>query len=174
MIRPSKFRFPDKTAETAKSFSLIAFEIAYKQCDCIVAHNMEFDIEIILAEIERNRTEILSRAPQCFTLFQPVYERVSNIERYCTMRKGTNICNIAIPSKTEGKPPRKKWPKLSELHSHLFNGEQAKGLHNSFIDVMICLKCYLKMTAGKPTVSPATPSLLFLYAIRNSKRVRHS
>ena len=154
--------------------ALIAFEIAYKQCDCIVAHNMEFDIEIILAEIERNRTEILSRAPQCFTLFQPVYERVSNIERYCTMRKGTNICNIAIPSKTEGKPPRKKWPKLSELHSHLFNGEQAKGLHNSFIDVMICLKCYLKMTAGKPTVSPATPSLLFLYAIRNSKRVRHS
>jgi hypothetical protein len=40
-----------------------------------------------------------------------------------------------------------KWPRLSELHKHLFH-EEATGLHNSMMDVLVCLKCYLKMTTG--------------------------
>lgn len=136
--------------------ALIEFEQAYKQCKCIVAHNMDFDMEMIFVEIERNRLEISQRASQCFTLFQPVYERINNIERYCTMRKGTNMCNIITPG-LDGKPPRKKWPKLSELYSFLFNGEKAEGLHNSLIDVMVCLKCFLKMKGYDMNISLFPP-----------------
>ena len=34
-----------------------------------------------------------------------------------------------------------KYPKLSELHAKLFT-EDVKGLHNSLIDVFVCLRCY--------------------------------
>jgi len=124
---------------------LNAFKIAYNNCDVLVAHNIEFDMELIAIEIQRNREEIMKRSPDCFMLFNPIYERIKNIERYCTMLKGINICNIKTESITEGKPPRKKWPKLNELHEFLFYGEKVEGLHNSMVDVNATLKCYLKM-----------------------------
>jgi hypothetical protein len=41
----------------------------------------------------------------------------------------------------------KKWPKLSQLYFALF-GENPDGLHNSMMDVLVCLRCYLKMRHG--------------------------
>lgn len=38
----------------------------------------------------------------------------------------------------------KKFPKLSELHMHLF-GYVPENLHNSMIDSMVCLRCFLKI-----------------------------
>lgn len=38
----------------------------------------------------------------------------------------------------------KKFPKLSELHQHLF-GYIPENLHNSLIDVLVCLRCFLKL-----------------------------
>ena len=126
---------------------LIDFYHAYKYADYIIAHNIDFDEEMILIELKRNHKEILSRSPECFTVFNKTYERIANVQRYCTMRKGINICNIfTVPE--EGKAPRKKWPRLSELHEKLFNGEAVEGLHNSMVDVMTCLKCYMKMSGA--------------------------
>lgn len=124
---------------------IYAFYNAYKQCNSLIAHNIDFDKEMIMIEIERNRELIMSCVPDCFRLFQPMYERLNNIDKYCTMRNGINICNIILESKIEGRPPRKKWPKLIELHMKLFDGEKIHGLHNSLIDVIVCLKCYLQM-----------------------------
>ena len=39
----------------------------------------------------------------------------------------------------------KKKPKLIELYKHLFNNKEVDGLHNSMMDVLVCLQCYLKM-----------------------------
>jgi|LauGreDrversion4_2_1035121.scaffolds.fasta_scaffold117908_1 DNA polymerase-3 subunit epsilon len=121
------------------------FYEAYMFCDGIVAHNMNFDEQMIMIELERNRPEIMKKAPYCFMIFNAMYEKVHGIERYCTMRKGIEICNIMVESKTEGKPASKKWPKLNELYKKLFDGETVSGLHNSMIDVLVCLRCYLKM-----------------------------
>ena len=123
---------------------LILFAEAYKMADCIVAHNLEFDQEMVTIEVERNRAEILWRAPHVTTLFQPFHEKVRNLEKYCTMKHGTPICNLVTVS-DNGAPPRQKWPKLSELYEHLFDGEKVDGLHNAMVDVKTCLKCYLKM-----------------------------
>ena len=51
---------------------------------------------------------------------------------YCTMMSTTKLCKL------------NKWPKLEELHRFLFK-EDAKGLHNSMIDVIVCLRCYIKV-----------------------------
>jgi hypothetical protein len=122
------------------------FYDAYVNCDVLVAHNMvKFDIEMIKIEIERNRAEILSTFPCVFTTFNDTYEKIHNIERYCTMYKGISICNILVESKIPGKPPTKKYPRLLELYQHLFVGETANGLHDSMVDTLVCLRCYLKM-----------------------------
>jgi DNA polymerase III epsilon subunit-like protein len=126
---------------------LIDFYQAYKYADCLVAHNIYFDEEMIMIELKRNHKEILQRLPDCLVMFNKTYERIGNIENYCTMMKGTNICNILVINE-EGKLPKKKWPKLNELYGKLFNGEVVDGLHNSMVDVMTCLKCYMKMEYG--------------------------
>ena len=124
------------------------FYEAYMFCEGLVAHNMDFDEKMILVELERNREAVLAKAPYCFMTFNPMYEKVHGIERYCTMKKGTDICNILVESKMPGRPPSKKWPKLNELYGKLFDGETVDGLHNSMIDVLTCLRCYLKMRHG--------------------------
>ena len=124
------------------------FYEAYMFCEGLVAHNMDFDEKMILVELERNREAVLAKAPYCFMTFNPMYEKVHGIERYCTMKKGTDICNILVESKTAGRPPSKKWPKLNELYGKLFEGATVDGLHNSMIDVLTCLRCYLKMRHG--------------------------
>ena len=124
------------------------FYEAYMFCEGLVAHNMDFDEKMILVELERNRPAIMEKAPYCFMTFNPMYEKVHGIERYCTMRKGTDMCNILVESKMPGRPPSKKWPKLIELYGKMFDGATVEGLHNSMVDVLTCLRCYLKMRHG--------------------------
>ena len=129
------------------------FYEAYMFCNGLVAHNMDFDEKAISISMVRYRDRILEKSPHLFSCFQPMYEKIHHIERYCTMKQGTNICNILVASHIEGKPPRKKWPRLSELHQHLFPNETLKGLHNSMTDVLVCLRCYLKMRHNHDTGS---------------------
>jgi DNA polymerase-3 subunit alpha len=118
------------------------FYDAYVSADVLVAHNFDFDEKMILVELERNRERML---PECLSLFHTSIEKLRNVDRYCTMKQGTALCNILVDSNDPGKPPRKKWPKLSELYVKLFDEPAPDGLHNSLVDVMVTLKCYLKM-----------------------------
>jgi DNA polymerase III epsilon subunit-like protein len=121
---------------------LDSFYKAYMQAEVIVAHNIEFDEKMICIELQRNRKEILDKVPYCFTIFNKIYENLKGVQRYCTMKNGTELCAIIVESKLI-----KKWPKLSELHKKLFD-EVPDGLHNSMVDVNACLRCYLKMRHG--------------------------
>tara|TARA_B110000879_G_scaffold208890_1_gene295388 strand:- start:1038 stop:1760 length:723 start_codon:yes stop_codon:yes gene_type:complete len=124
------------------------FYEAYMFCEGIVAHNLDFDEKMVMVELERNRPAIMEKAPYCFMTFNTMYEKVHGIDRYCTMKKGTEICNILVESKYPGRAPSKKWPKLIELYGILFDGATVEGLHNSMVDVLTCLRCYLKMRHG--------------------------
>ena len=140
---------------------LYDFYKAYKMCQGIVGHNLEFDTKMISVEVQRNQVALIEHGfADCLNLFQPMYEKINNIDRYCTMRMSIKLCNIAFPlshvqavqavqasshSTTTEQKPRLKFPKLSELHQKLFGGEMPANLHNSMIDVEVCLRCYLKM-----------------------------
>jgi len=119
---------------------LAQFYEAYILCDCLVAHNMEFDTSLIKIELERNKERFLANAPYCLSLFNTNNEHVRRLERYCTMIKGTALCNIMDNGR---RTP--KWPRLVELYSKLFDGQVPDGLHDSMVDTMACLKCYLKL-----------------------------
>lgn len=113
----------------------------YSSCNCIVAHNMKFDTTMIRIELERNDAPNELR-----NLMNPQYEENLKINRYCTMMHSIDLCAIqvnAINKKGENYTYR-KWPKLSELHQYLF-GYIPDGLHDSMVDVEVCLKCYLQL-----------------------------
>lgn len=113
----------------------------YSTCNCIIAHNMKFDTSMIRIELERHDAPAELR-----NLMNQDYEKKTNKIRYCTMMNSIELCAIRVDAiNKKGEPfTYYKWPKLSELHQCLF-GYVPDGLHDSMVDVEVCLKCYLKL-----------------------------
>lgn len=99
--------------------------------DIIIGHNIAFDKQLLMVECMR------ANIRQRFTIHG------LRKEEYCTMKKGTDICQI-VKTNANG-TTYFKYPTLSELHLKLF-AEEPQGVHNAFIDVLICLRCYLQIT----------------------------
>lgn len=135
--------------------ALDCFYDCYTMSNTVIAHNMAFDSAMVKIELERNKEEIELLAYYCFNLFDATFEQSRGIDRFCTMRYSTNICNIMVsrgPSVKDIQDPNvpvkipakyKKWPTLLEFHQHLFNSVP-ENLHNSIVDVLVCLRCFLK------------------------------
>jgi len=109
--------------------------------NCVVAHNLHFDSRMIRSEVKRHYNELLYTSQRSIQLFNKTYCDASNIELYCTMLASKPFCDLKIESKY-GKFYQ-KFPKLSELHETLF-GTIPENLHNSLIDSLVCLKCFMK------------------------------
>lgn len=93
----------------------------FKKADYIVGHNIEFDKNILGAEIIRmGLPDIMDSKP---TL--------------CTMKASTDYC--AIPGRYGY-----KYPNLQELHTKLF-GKRFKDAHNSASDIAATEKCFWKL-----------------------------
>jgi len=107
--------------------SINNFNNILMKSDIIVGHNIEFDKKMIMVESLRNGIE------QKFILNE------NRINEYCTMKRNIKFCNIKAISKKGYEYT--KYPKLSELHNILF-GVIPKGLHDSLVDVLFCLRCY--------------------------------
>ena len=120
--------------------ALLEFQKEYMLCNMIVAHNIQFDREMIRVEMERNREQILTFDTNM--VFNAEYEKSVNKEIYCTMQMGRNVCKIESLTKT-GKTYFKS-PKLIELYEHVF-GMSPKDLHNSLVDTYVCLRCFVKL-----------------------------
>ena len=97
------------------------FNLCLDLCDLVIGHNISFDIQKISAECLRHNIP--------FSLKKPIV---------CTMKSTTQMCKL----------PRMKWPNLNELHCKLFN-ETVPYLHNSIIDVIVCLRCYYWIVYNK-------------------------
>ena len=92
-----------------------------KICDYVVAHNIEFDIEIL------GHYFIKTYGANPF----------SKKKMICTMKSTVDFCKI---SNNYGY----KYPKLSELYFKLF-GFEVTNSHNAEIDVLHTLKCFKKL-----------------------------
>jgi DNA polymerase-3 subunit epsilon len=119
--------------------ALYEFYHAYMSCDRVIAHNLNFDKNMIELEILRNY-ECLRTIPDSPFLFNDMFNSVNNVDTYCTMQKTRKFCNITINGKYG---PYTKAPRMCELHDKLFNFVP-ENLHDAMVDTMTCLKCYLK------------------------------
>lgn len=92
--------------------------------DTVIAHNMAFDLPVLMCEVTRANV---------------VLPRFAH-KMACTMQLGMDICKIPSPHGHNSH----KWPRLSELHEHLF-GVGFNGAHSALSDAEACFRCYVKM-----------------------------
>jgi DNA polymerase-3 subunit epsilon len=103
--------------------------------DLVVAHNMEFDKKVLLAELYRcNKLQYVDTVSFA-------------IKYYCTMQESILLCNIKSYTRVQ-KKEFIKFPSLLELCRHLF-GYDPKKLHNALNDVIICFQCFYKIKFDK-------------------------
>jgi len=150
------------------------FFVAYMKCDCIVAHNLQFDSEVVRKEMWRNR-DVLKRKirnPERVNMMCGVFTKKFNdayhIDMFCTMKNTVELCGIDYVAKPNAKNVvkevlgeivdavlgevtvpatnnRKKFPRLNELYGKLFDTPLPGDMHNSIVDVLVCLRCFLKV-----------------------------
>lgn len=82
----------------------------------VVAHNVDFDDNVLQAEMFRANELFLQRD-------------WSLIPKFCTMKTTTNS----------------KWPRLIELYTRLFPGEEPLTQHRAASDAEMCARCYFQV-----------------------------
>jgi DNA polymerase III epsilon subunit-like protein len=116
----------------------------WEKAHLIVAHNISFDLNMIQVELLRLSSKNLLK----YTGYSNKIHKSTNL--YCTMQESINLCNLV----TKDKYGRDyvKFPKLSELHETLFSTTPSN-LHNSFNDVIVCLRCFYKLKFDKDIIA---------------------
>ena len=109
----------------------------FDSADHIVGHNVSFDINMIKAELQRF---IMNSSDK--KLEDYLTKINTSTKFYCTMQETIELC--AIEMKDKFGRPYKKFPKLVELYQKMF-GVTPRGLHNSLNDVIVCLRCFIKL-----------------------------
>lgn len=135
IVRPEGFEIPKAASDVhgitteialAEGQSLLdvifAFGTDLNQSDCVVGHNLDYDLHVLGAEYVRlgYDSRIMFARP---TL--------------CTMQATIDYCNI--PS-TYGP----KWPKLMELYTKLF-GNGFDGAHDAMADIVATKECFFEL-----------------------------
>ena len=103
------------------------FNILLNNADLVIGHNISFDKRMIMVE--------------CIRTFISQYFTIDGVRKpeYCTMKNSIELCNIKKISKSGEE--YLKFPSLTELHNKLFD-KTPKSVHNSMVDVLLCLRCY--------------------------------
>lgn len=103
--------------------ALLHFINAMQDCKVLIAHNMNFDFNVIAAEMTRIKM---------FSPNKPI--------KFCTMMNTINIVKAPYPNGKKGN----KFPSLKELHYHLF-GIDFDGAHDAGFDVAATAKCFFEL-----------------------------
>ena len=120
--------------------ALNAFYTYYMNVQYVVAHNLDFDREMIQLEIIRNFESFkMEKFTDIWVLFNEAFNKMWGIKTCCTMHIGKFECKLSNKNGFGY-----KMPKLVELHNHLF-GKTPSNLHDSLTDCYVCLKCFIKM-----------------------------
>ncbi len=118
--RNAKTKAP-KAIKTSLEIALEDLKNDLSNAHYLVAHNVEYDKNVLKGEAERNEFSI----------------GIGDVQTICTMKLATKYCKI----RNNGKY---KWPKLTELYECLFK-EQIEEKHEAEYDTEICLKCFKQM-----------------------------
>jgi len=115
----------------------------YSTADKIVAHNISFDINMILAELYRYPEKTRSQKSTKNYFIEIVKNSYS--QHYCTMQNSKLLCNLITNSKYTNMTYL-KYPRLSETCFTLFgNTPNPDNMHDALNDSIICLWCFSKL-----------------------------
>lgn len=112
--------------EAAEQFGLLL-----RQANLVVCHNFAFDWAYVYQMMERNLDGLSDLARSAFYLDLP---------NHCTMRDKAVVKMCGLLNKAN----RPKWPKLVELHTHLFE-EPFDGAHDAYADITATKRCFFEL-----------------------------
>jgi DNA polymerase III epsilon subunit-like protein len=140
---------------------------AFDQCTTLVAHNIQFDVNLVCSELKRL---ILNATGADREKYLEVYNKLMGITPETaplivdTMVLGTLVCDlwpykfvrdsngvVLLDANGEkqkeyfNRPRSPKSPNLEEAHIALFNQQPYGQLHNALVDVAVCLRVYMKL-----------------------------
>ena len=106
------------------------FNTAVEAAAVVVAHNLQFDMSVVSAEMVRLQLSWHSPPKR----------------QFCTMKSDAvaRYCGIPALGGRYNHRQRYKWPKLVELHRRLF-GEDFTGAHNALNDVRALARCFFEL-----------------------------
>lgn len=113
--------------------------------DLIIAHNIDFDINMIIVELYRSAMD--AKKSHIKEINLQVTVQLQYMNRYCTMKNSMELCNIKKFSKTTGNE-YVKFPTLTETYHKLFN-VKPNNMHNSLNDIYACFRCFYKLKYKK-------------------------
>ena len=149
---------------------MMDFIHSFNQAKFVVGHNVQFDINVVLAELtlllrEENESEKLDEEET--EIVKEVMKRLLHPHNnYCTMQHAKPECKLpkltyskegelvidlitkkeVIDEKLDFKGQRKmRNPKLEIAHEILFQQKQNGKAHDAFVDVAICLRIFMKL-----------------------------
>jgi DNA polymerase III epsilon subunit-like protein len=116
----------------------------FRNSDLLVGHNISFDINMVKVELLRLIYECnLNISKDEIKSYKYDLHFLTNYKNiFCTLQGSVELCNIKSINKF-GKEYI-KFPKLLELHQKLFESTP-NNLHNSFNDILVTLRCYMKL-----------------------------
>jgi len=125
-------------------YALKEFFYYLRNADKLVGHNVSFDINMI--KIELLRIIYLHKYKSSKMKITEIKTNLHYLTNYknvvCTLQESIELCDIKAIDKY-GKTYT-KWPRLLELHQKLFQ-TTPNNLHNSFNDILVTLRCFVKM-----------------------------
>ena len=139
------------------NFEEIVEELAedFQGADCLVAHNISFDMNILKTELMRcllrikdsSRNMVITRSVEkkkkvVSNFLASLVDEQNSKPKFCTMKESIQLCRIVRINKLGYR--YLKFPKLIELHQSLFKCEP-RNLHNALNDILICLRCFCKL-----------------------------
>jgi DNA polymerase III epsilon subunit-like protein len=130
--------------------ALDMFMDQYYQSKMLVAHNMNFDLNLILVELERYKRSLdpVENRRKRKYIESCIEDMKENRKEkfYCTMMTTISLCGLK--QKMSNRP---KFPKLIELFNHQFRNVEInqEKLHDAFNDVILCILCYYKLKYNK-------------------------
>ena len=107
------------------------------RADLQVAHNIEFDKNVICSEIYRTAIKLMGEKELLLEFGFRIQNYFMNNRSICTMKLGTKYTKI----KTAG---GYKWPKLIELYRYFF-GRDFEGQHDALDDIRATRDCFWEM-----------------------------
>ena len=115
------------------------------ECDVIVGHNIDFDVNVILSELYRYGLDT---------------DTLKDMQRFCTMRNSIELCGFDT---NHGD----RFPKLQELYSKLFH-KPFSNAHDAYCDIKATAECYWEMISKRMFTIVDFP---FLFSSRNIKEL---
>ena len=129
--------------------ALNAFFAMMEQADTVVAHNAEYDMDLL--QIETDYYKDIHNDIQAGTIWQDI---LNEAKVFCTMLNSREILKLPLSEaqasffKDKGIDQQYKNPRLEEAHIH-FMGYNFEGAHDAMADVRACKDVYFKLHSLK-------------------------